>query len=444
MPARRPLLPLTSDSGGRSAIIALGILLGLVLGPVRGMADGTLPTLPLTSEEVVDAAVSSGLIAGDEFEAVDDPQAGPLLVGRPAAADDPAKTFSIVVFEGDEGPVQVQFIMTAPWDGLQERLELAGAIAALVVAPPDTLPPVPPVEAGGGGLSPAASWLYSLFYESWLGWPGAEQRQVRVRNGIAVITEGTPPESWTLTLAVDRDYPDATWPGRWPRVDSGDVSRARRLVRSGEYREAALLLEPLAAAGDPTAAVVMGDMERFGRLGAPRIEKATDWYLIAGRYRHPLAIWSIAAMLTEGWGTFFISNMKGQLLPKAEAAGSADALYVLGRTEPGVNYTRPQGVTAFDQILRAARWGLLSAQHDVARRYREGDGVDADPVEACAWALAALENTGPGVNWIYARQLVDDLAGELDAAGMAAARARAPVLVTGPPAWPPSDMIDSG
>ena len=419
----------------RPCLSGIVAFLGLLVWSHASLAGDDALTLPVSSGAIVDAAIASGLIARGEFEVIDDPHAGPLLVGRPVASNDPARTFSIIIFDGAKGPTQVQFVMAAPWEGLQPRLELAAALAGLVVTLPSSLPPMPPMEAGPVELSPMATWLYSLYYEAWLGWPGSEKRQVRARDGIAVIVEGTPPETWVMTLVVDQDYPDATWPGRWSGSEPPDVTQARRLIRQGEYHKAHQLLEPVARDGTPEAALLMGDMTRFGRTGIPSIEDATDWYLVAARHRHPRAIWSLAAMLTENWGTFFINNLKGQLLARAEAAGSADASLVLGRTEPGVNYVRPPGVSAFSQILNAARWGLLAAQHDIARRYAEGNGVPADATEACAWAMAALENTGPGADYLYSRQLLTDLASRLDEAGLASARERADMLVTGSPAW---------
>ncbi len=416
----------------------LVVFLGLIAGPALSPAADDHALLAVTRSDVVEAAVASGLIEAAEFEEIDDPHAGPLLVGRPDASDDPARTFSIIMFEeASAGLTQIQVIMAAPWDDLSGRLELAAGIAALVVSPPSSLPPAPPVEAGPASLTPMASWLYSLFYESWLGWPGSAKRLVRVRDGVAIIIEGTPPETWIMTLAVDRNFPDVTWPGAWAGSDSPGVTQARLLIRQGEYAKAHDLLEPLADGGDPQAALLMGDMARFGRIGMPHIEQATDWYLAAARHRHPRAIWSLAAMLTEGWGAFFINNLKGQILTRAKAAGSPDALLVLGRSTPGVNYTRPPGVAASDQILSAARWGLLDAQHDMARRYAAGDGVPADAVEACAWAMAALENTGPGARYLYSRQLLADLASRLDDADLARARERSRHLVTGPPPWSP-------
>ena len=422
----------------RAQALNLVMLFGLITMPgFSAAADGeVLPSV--TRTDVVHAAVASGLIEAKDFQVIDDPHVGPLLVGRPDASDDPTRAFSIIMFKDAAGELtQIQFIMSAPWEGLSERLELAAGIASLVVSLPSFLPPAPPVEADPVTLTPMASWLYSLFYESWLGWPGSARRLVRVRDDVAVIIEGTPPETWIMTLAVDRDFADITWPGEWAGSDAHGVKEARLLIRQGEYSKALDLLQPLADDDNPQAALLMGDMVRFGRVGVPHMEQATDWYLAAARHRHPRAIWSLAAMLTEGWGTFFINNLKGQILTRAEAAGSADALLVLGRSAPGVSYTRPADVSASDQILSAARWGLLEAQHDMARRYAAGDGVPADAVEACAWAMTALDNTDPGASYLYSRQLLADLASRLDDADLDRARERAMHLATGPPPWSP-------
>jgi len=399
-----------------------------------------LPALPVDSGAVVAAATESGFLTAADFETIDDPYVGTVLVGRP----DDGQAISVVIFEGPEGPTQVQIIMLPPWENIARRIDIAASIADLLVSRPDYLPPPPPVVAGTEPMEPMATWLYGLMYEAWLGWPGAEQRLVRERDGIAVIVEGTPPDNWSITFAVDRDYGDETWPATTSALDPPGVAEARELIRVGEYDAAADVLLPLSEAEIPQAARLLGDMYRFGRLGTPHAEDATDWYLIASRFRLPIAVWSLAAMKTENWGMFFVSNFKGPILDRASEVGSADALFLLSGTQPGVNYMRPPGVTAFDQALEAAQWGLLQAQFDMARRYAEGDGVDADPVEAYAWSLAALAATDPGLDYIPARALADDLRQPLDEDQAARAEARAAELVTGPPPWPPEGRLVPG
>lgn len=397
-------------------------------------SDGAA-ALAISTREAMAAATENGLVGAADFEAIDDPHVGRLIVARPAGS----AVSVIVAPAGDGRAAWIQIVMAPPWDDLTGRIELAAAIAERLFDRPAFLPPPPPSETGTPPKGAMAAWLYGLFYEAWLGWPGSEQRLVRVRDGVAVVVEGVPLELWSIAFAADDGLPDTTWPGPTPAQDPPAVTRARGLIRAGEYREARDLLLPLAEADNPQAARLMGDMHRFGRLEQPDKETATDWYLIAGRYRHPFAVWSLAALDTEGWGVFSISNSRAPLLVQAAEAGSADALFVLSGTRPGVNYVRPEGVTAADQALQAARWGLVAAQREMARRHAEGDGVEEDAVEALAWALAAREATGPGLDFIAVHRLASELAAGLPAAALARAAARAARLVTGPPPWPDAD-----
>ena len=212
------------------------------------------------------------------------------------------------------------------------------------------------------------------------------------------------------------------------------------LIREGRYDEVEAVLLPLAEAEVPQAAKLMGDMYRFGRLAIPNQQTAADWYLIGGRFKEPASIWSLAAMGSEGWGVFFVSNFKAPLIVRASEAGSADAMFVLAGTNASVNYVRPEGVTVFDQTIDAARWGLLGAQQDIALLYATGDGVEGDPVEAYAWALVALSNTGPGLDYIRSHQFAQDLRKGLSDDQIAEAEERSIVIAPGPPAWPPAGV----
>ncbi|MBC6439112.1 MAG: sel1 repeat family protein [Rhodospirillales bacterium] len=420
------------------AILAVALLIRGA-SPVSADAQ-TMTSLPISNDGVVETAAASGLLGPDDFDVVADPYVSNVLVGMPPNDEE----FSIVMIPGDAGPTQIQVIMTPPWEDVSARVELAAGLAEQLFTVPDSPAPPPPVQTGLEPMSPMAEWLYGLLYEAWLGWPGSEQRLIRVRDGIAVIVEGTPPDNWSITFAVDDGYADASWPGIAPDVEPAGVTAARELIRSGDYRDAHDLLLPLAEQSVPQAAFLMGDMYRFGRVGVPDIETATDWYLIAGRYRHPAAVWALAAMHTEGWGSFFLSNFKVPLLVRASEIGSPDALYLLAGAQPGVNYMRPPGVTSADQILQTAQWGMLQAQLDIAARYANGDGVEADPVEGLAWAMVAVENTGPGLDYIPARALVDDISRNLDEAQQIAAAARAGELVPGLPPWPPEGRLVPG
>ncbi|MBT5434679.1 MAG: sel1 repeat family protein [Rhodospirillaceae bacterium] len=419
---------------------AMGVVLAclMLVVPVATRAD----SLSVDRSAVVDELVASDLFVSGDFELIDDPYIGPLEVGRPAEGK---SAVSVLLIPGDDAAEtgqlsQIQFILAAPFGDLVTRVEMVAGVLDEVIGPPPVFTEPLSEDPALASMSPTAKWLYGLMTESWLGWPGSSQRLVRVRDGIAVIVEGVPPEIWGITIVVDEGEPDVTWPGFAADLDPPGVTDARLLIRQGEYQEAYDLLLPLAEAAVPQASNLLGDMYRFGRLDVLDMDTAADWYLIGGRFQFMPSVWSLASMSNEGWGIFFVSNFKAPLIVQAAKVGSADALYLLAGTDAGVNYVRPEGVSATDQITGAARWGLLGAQQDMAMRYATANGVDGDAVEAYAWALVALANTDPGLDYIRSHQLEQDLRKGLSDEDVAAAQARSQELVTGPPPWPPAGM----
>lgn len=375
----------------------------LLLGALAGGGAQALEPLEVDTAAAIEAAAATGLLSPATFEAVVDPHVGSLRVGRPAGPD--AATVSVVLFEGEGGLDQIQVVLQKPWGDLPEKLRLAGALLELVVAP-DAIPEPNPVIAASpdfAGLDRGTQWLLGLFSESWAGWPGSETRQVRELGGIAVIAEGTPPDFWMLTLVVDDGFADANWPGEPGETET--VSRAREALRVGDYEAAHAILRSDGLPDDPVALALLGDLHRFGRLGRADQQTAADYYLRASRTRYPGAVWPLAVMSNTGYGVLTLDGLRFPLLETAAEGGHADALFTLSAQQEGVFYQRPEGVDPFDQVTQAARLGLLAAQVDLANRYAAGDGVDADPVAAYAWALVAVGNTDPGVDWIRNREL---------------------------------------
>jgi len=390
-----------SRGGFRSpwGIPALAVLL-VALAPHRARA---LEPLPVPAEIAIAAAAESGLLAETDFAAVDDPFVGPLRVGRPSSADGAA--VSVLLFEGEDGLEQIQVVLQKPWGDLVPKMELAGAMLRLLVEVPDPNPDVA-ANPSFAAMSREAQWVLGLLSESWAGWPGSATRQVRALDGIAVIAEGNPPDSWVLTLVVDEDYGDDNWPGFDPANESPEVAEARLAVRAGDYRR---VHELLRAAGipedDPATLTLLGDLHRFARLGPVDQQTAADYYLRAGRMKYAPAVYALAVMSNAGFGVLTLDGLRFPLLETAAESGSADALFVLSAAQEGVFYQRPEGVEPIDQVEAAARLDLLAAQVDLANRYAAGDGTEADPVAAYAWALVAVDNTDPGVDWIRSREL---------------------------------------
>jgi len=396
--------------------------------------------LAIAPDAVVETIVGTGILGEADFKTIDDPYIGPIVVGGAAEVEaDVATGISAIIYPGEQGSEQIQFILREPWGGLAARVEAMAAILTQLVG---STPAAPEFSAEDDplrdSLSPAAQWLYGLMMESWLGWPGTPQRVVRVIDGVAVIIEGLPPDIWAVTFVPDAGYADWTWPGFSPATDSEEVRAARLAIRAGDYQAAMPLLEAAADRDEPAAAALLGDMYRLGRLGPVDQQLATNWYLAAGRQKYGPAIYGLAMMSDEGWGVMFMTGVRLPLLVDAAEVGTADAVYLLSGQDDGVFYVRNEDLTKFDQVKMAAEWGLLAAQLDLAQRYATGDGVEADPRLAYAWAVAALANTDPGLDYVHAHKLAADLRAGLSDAEAAEAERLAETLVTGPP---PPDQI---
>ena len=409
-----------SLAGGMARI---AVLLLALAGAAR--ADGLAP-LPIDADAAIAAATATGLLSPDDFEAVNDPHAGALQVGRPP--EESGAAVSLLLFEGEDGLEQIQLILSKPWGDLVDKAELAGALLRPLVSVPDPNP-VLAATPRFAGMSREAQWVLGLLSESWAGWPGSPERQVRVLDGIAVIAEGKPPDTWVLTIAVDAAYADVNWPGPDPQGESDVLRQAREALRAGRYQEVHDLLRPNGVPDDPAALTMLGDLYRFARLGQTNQQTATDYYLRAGRTQYPEAVYALAVMTDAGMGVLTLDGLRFPLLETAAENGSADALFVLSAAQEGVFYQRPEGVSPIDQVMQAARLGLLPAQVDLANRFARGEGVDADPVAAYAWALVALDNTDPGIDWIRSRQFVDEMSQGLSGKQRADAHAMAAGII---------------
>ncbi len=385
--------------------MAMTALALVMLGAWPVQAQEEPSALPFTTEQAIAAATASGLLDAADFRAVDDPYVGPIVVGSPSGDD--AAAVSVLLIGGGDHPEQVQVVLQKPWGDLSAKLTLAGDMLALVGPMPDPNPTMADSQTMAA-LPRAAQWAAGFLSEAWAGWPGSTARQVRVIDGVTVIAEGYPPDYWVMTLAPDRGYADATWPGPDPAADVPAVAQARLAIRAGDYQAAHALLYDPSLEDDAAAQTLLGDLHRYGRLGKANQQLASNYYLRAGRVKYPSAVYALATMTSDGYGVLTLDALRYPLLIIAAENDSADALFMLSDKEEGVFYQRPEGVGPVDQVRQAAVLGLLAAQVDLANRYARGDGVDADPVAAYAWALVAVENTDPGVDWIRSRQVADE------------------------------------
>lgn len=142
-------------------------------------------------------------------------------------------------------------------------------------------------------------------------------------------------------------------------AQSGDLAQAEAALQARRFDEAARILGPLAAGGDPVAQLRLGTLHYLGR-GVPEDEgKAFDWTSRAARH------------------------------------GLRDAQFQLAKM-----YTFRHGVPAseVDPDLQAAIWyfrsasqGHAEAQYSLGLMFMIGKGVEQNMAEAGKWMRRAAE-----------------------------------------------------
>lgn len=89
------------------------------------------------------------------------------------------------------------------------------------------------------------------------------------------------------------------------------------------------------------------------------------------------------------------------LSPLAEG-GDPTAQYLLGVMYLNLMVEPPSGTSAFDLITRAAEADHIAAQAELARMYRDGEGVERDFAKMMVWYERAAENGDVGAQLFVA------------------------------------------
>lgn len=140
------------------------------------------------------------------------------------------------------------------------------------------------------------------------------------------------------------------------KIALGDLLRDTPVDHGGDPERAVAFYRAAANNGFASAQARMGRMFETGTGVARDLARAYEWYRLAAQVGH-----------------------------------NADAQYRLAQMfYDGRGVLQDYG-TAVDWYLKAARGGHPVAQFLVGRMYRDGWGVDADPVEALTWLSLAAE-----------------------------------------------------
>jgi TPR repeat protein len=195
----------------------------------------------------------------------------------------------------------------------------------------------------------------------------------------------------------------------------GDDSSALAAYESGDYAQAFLLFEPLAANGDANAQFMLGLMYANGQGVAQNFYEAAKMYRRAGNQGHIGAQVNLGSLFDECLGNGPCNSEEAaNWYRRAADRGDAVAQYNLG-----VMYGIGRGVaedewTAKTLFRNSAEQGYAPAQYNLAVSYERGLGGPVDRIEAYAWYdLAAERGYADGINGrdkIAARLSVAELA----------------------------------
>lgn len=239
-------------------------------------------------------------------------------------------------------------------------------------------------------------------------------------------------------------------------IAHADLATGLAAFRAGDYGLALSQLQPLAKQGDAQAQFYVGVAYQKGWGVIADSDKAAAWYRRAAEQGMNKAQHNLALLYLRGEGVeadaleardwFERAAQQGDMRAahelgllyfrgmgverdygkargwweKAAAAGESSAAYDLGilfrRGQGGV----PRDVAASIKLwTTAARAGLAVAQNALGACYMNGDGVEADMLEAWAWFRLAAQS-GLTVAEVNAEMV----RGQLDEAGQTAARQR--------------------
>jgi hypothetical protein len=166
-----------------------------------------------------------------------------------------------------------------------------------------------------------------------------------------------------------------------------------------DAREAVTILEGEAARGNPAAARYLGDFfasicANFVIAGRPPVE----YYGIAAASGDVVAQFEAGSRLISLPGASDEDRQQGVAwLEAATASGNQEARLRLARfyLSKGVNGTVRNVSRGVDLLIVAAEAGDTEAAVVLARRYRLGDGVRANPEIAAEWTSKAAKRGHP-------------------------------------------------
>lgn len=157
-----------------------------------------------------------------------------------------------------------------------------------------------------------------------------------------------------------------------------------------DKEKAQVLMKAAADAGNPAAQFNYAQLLVAGLPGPGGLDAAFPWYQKAAEAGIPDAQYALSQIYANGTLTMVADDAKAKIwLEKAAQQNFDTAELDLGTWMIEGRGGPQDQEKGFSWLLRAARGGNVAAQARVAKLYRGGIGVEADPVTAAAWYIVA-------------------------------------------------------
>jgi hypothetical protein len=139
--------------------------------------------------------------------------------------------------------------------------------------------------------------------------------------------------------------------------------------------------------GFPPAEVMLGYFYETGTITTKEPGQAAVWYKKAAQQDDPVGEWLLGRLIFSGAVAPRDLNEAGRWLQKAAAHNDPYGEYLLGR----IKLERQDYVQAAELFRKAAMQGLPQAQQQLGLLLKQGQGVNADKMEAYVWLLISYE-----------------------------------------------------
>lgn len=229
-----------------------------------------------------------------------------------------------------------------------------------------------------------------------------------------------------LKQEADRLYAAKDFPALLPVMErlvaAGDAQAANNLatmygnglgVRADQQR-ARDLYRSSAESGYAPAQVAMGYGHLYGHWGKVDTTEAKRWCTLAADQRDPEGLVCLARM--HGTGQGFVENkpIAMELLRKAVALDSVEAMRLLGLTYWAGDGAPQSDAKGVEYLRMAANMGDIEAMLELGDAYRTGQHAAQDETAARDWYRKAADQDHVGGKVNLALMLVEGLGGDAD------------------------------